>query len=61
MGTVVLDMSMSPDGYIRAASPMPEQPFGVDGERLHEGAFAADEINNKLLRGATELMGALII
>lgn len=60
MGKVVLDISMSVDGYIRAANPTPDQPLGVGGERLHEWAFCADEINNKLLRGATEVMGALI-
>ncbi len=53
-------MSMSLDGSIRAANPTPEQPLGVGGERLHEWAFGADEINNKLLRGATEVMGALV-
>ena len=43
MGTdpdkVVLDISMSLDGYIAGPSPSLEQPLGAGGEQLHEWIF----------------------
>jgi hypothetical protein len=35
MGNVVIDMSMSLDGYIAAPNDTPEQGLGEDGIRLH--------------------------
>jgi hypothetical protein len=35
MTKVTFDISMSLDGFIRAADPTPEQPLGVGGEQLH--------------------------
>ena len=35
MGNVVIDMSMSLDGYIAAPNDNPEQGLGEDGMRLH--------------------------
>jgi len=35
MGHVVIDMSMSLDGYIAAPNDNPEQGLGEDGMRLH--------------------------
>jgi hypothetical protein len=35
MGNVVIDMSMSLDGYIAAPNDDPEQGLGEDGMRLH--------------------------
>jgi hypothetical protein len=35
MGTEVIDMSMSLDGYIAAPNDNPEQGLGEDGMRLH--------------------------
>jgi dihydrofolate reductase len=39
MGQVVLDISISLDGFIAGPNPTLEQPLGVGGERLHEWAF----------------------
>jgi hypothetical protein len=38
MGSVVIDMSMSLDGYIAAPNDNPEQGLGEDGMRLHNWA-----------------------
>jgi dihydrofolate reductase len=60
MSKVTLDISISLDGYIRAANPTPEEPLGKGGERLHEWAFGADERNRELLEGAISALGATI-
>ena len=39
MSTVVFDMSMSLDGFVRAANPTPETPLGDGGEALHTWAI----------------------
>jgi hypothetical protein len=39
MGNVVIDMSMSLDGYIAAPKDHPEQGLGEDGMGLHSWAF----------------------
>jgi dihydrofolate reductase len=39
MGKVVMDMSMSLDGFIAATHDTPDQPLGEDGQRLHEWYF----------------------
>jgi dihydrofolate reductase len=36
MGKVVLDISMSLDGYVAGPRPTLEEPLGENGERLHE-------------------------
>jgi dihydrofolate reductase len=64
MGKVVLDISTSLDGYIRAPDPTPEEPLGKDGERLHEWAFAGfngeDERNGEYVKAAISGLGASI-
>jgi hypothetical protein len=39
MGSVVIDMSMSLDGYIAAPNDNPQQGLGEDGMRLYNWAF----------------------
>ncbi len=39
MTAVVLDLSMSLDGFIAGPEPGPEHPLGRGGERLHEWAY----------------------
>lgn len=60
MSKVVLDISMSLDGYIRVSNPSPEEPLGKAGERLHEWAFGEDDRNRELLKGAISGLGASI-
>jgi dihydrofolate reductase len=40
MGKLILDISMSLDGFIAGPRPTLEAPLGEGGERLHEWAFA---------------------
>lgn len=39
MGSVLYDISMSLDGYVRAANPTADQPLGEGGEALHDWAL----------------------
>ena len=39
MGKIVMDMSMSLDGFIAAKNDSPDQPLGEDGQRLHAWYF----------------------
>jgi dihydrofolate reductase len=41
MGRLILDMSMSLDGYVAGPEQTLEAPLGRGGEQLHEWAFAA--------------------
>jgi hypothetical protein len=41
--SVIYDISMSLDGYIRAANPRPDEPLGVGGEALHAWAMSDDD------------------
>ena len=43
MSSVIFDMSMSLDGYIRAANPRPDEPLGEGGEALHAWAMDDDD------------------
>jgi|HigsolmetaGSP12D_1036236.scaffolds.fasta_scaffold00446_20 dihydrofolate reductase len=61
MGRVVLDISMSLDGYIAGRDDGPDQALGKDGERLHDwifetGIFKKSDIQNKLF----ETTGAIV-
>ena len=40
MGKVVVDISMSLDGYVAGPNPTLEEPLGENGERLHEWVVA---------------------
>jgi dihydrofolate reductase len=53
------DISMSLDGYVRAANPTPDQPLGEGGEALHEWAMndaAARDVRERNVAG----IGAMI-
>ena len=41
MGNLILDISMSLDGFVAGPDPTLDDPLGKGGERLHEWAFAA--------------------
>jgi dihydrofolate reductase len=43
VSSVIFDMSMSLDGYVRAANPRPEEPLGEGGEALHVWAMSDDD------------------
>jgi len=60
MGKVILDTSMSLDGFMTASNRRPEEPMGDGGQRLHEWAFGEGERDRKLLEDAVEALGAVI-
>lgn len=60
MSKVIVDISMSLDGYIRASDPTPDEPLGKGGEQLHEWAFGKDERDAEAMREGAATLGALI-
>jgi dihydrofolate reductase len=61
MGNVVIDMSMSLDGYIAAPNDNPEQGLGEDGMRLHNWAFDDPSVFERLYGDLLEETGAVIM
>ncbi|HYU72795.1 MAG TPA: dihydrofolate reductase family protein [Ktedonobacteraceae bacterium] len=62
MGKIVMDMSMSLDGFIAAKNDNPNQPLGEDGQRLHEWYFKDNaEAYNKEIEEDLASLGAVII
>jgi hypothetical protein len=60
MGNVVIDMSMSLDGYIAAPNDSPEQGLGEDGMRLHNWAFEDPAVLEQVFGKVLEETGAVI-
>jgi dihydrofolate reductase len=61
MGNVVIDMSMSLDGYIAAPNDNPEQGLGEDGMRLHNWAFDDPSVFEQLYGDLIAETGAVIM
>ncbi|HEX6580682.1 MAG TPA: dihydrofolate reductase family protein [Actinomycetota bacterium] len=61
MGNVVIDMSMSLDGYIAAPNDTPEQGLGEDGMRLHNWMFDDPTVFQRVYGDLTESTGAVIM
>ena len=61
MGSVVIDMSMSLDGYIAAPNDNPEQGLGEDGMRLHQWAFDDPSAVQRVYGDMLEATGAVIM
>jgi hypothetical protein len=61
MGNLVIDMSMSLDGYIAAPNDNPQQGLGEDGMRLHNWAFDDPSIFERLYGKFIEETGAVIM
>ncbi len=59
--SVIIDISMSLDGYVTAPGVDQEHGLGVDGEVLHLWAFSDDEAEQELLSRATTRTGAVIM
>jgi dihydrofolate reductase len=60
VGAVIFDMSMSLDGYVRAANPRPEEPLGEGGEALHTWALGDDAAGRDVLERSVAGTGAVI-
>jgi dihydrofolate reductase len=61
VGNVVIDMSMSLDGYIAAPNDNPEQGLGEDGMRLHNWAFDDPSVFERIFGNLVEETGAVIM
>ena len=61
MGNVVIDMSMSLDGYIAAPNDNVDQGLGEDGMRLHNWMFDDPSIFEQIYGDMTQNTGAVII
>ena len=61
MGNVVIDMSMSLDGYIAAPNDNPQQGLGEDGMRLHNWAFDDPSVFERFYADLTTGTGAVIM
>ena len=61
MGNVVIDMSMSLDGYIAAPNDNPQQGLGEDGMRLHNWAFDDPSVFEQVFGNLIEETGAVIM
>jgi dihydrofolate reductase len=60
MTKLVLDISMSLDGYIAAPDQRPEEPLGAGGEKLHQWAFGTHAEDREVLASAGAATGAVI-
>jgi dihydrofolate reductase len=74
MGALIIDISMSLDGYVAGPDPSREDPLGKGGEQLHEWVFALESwrgphgleggetnADSKLLAERVERTGATIM
>jgi dihydrofolate reductase len=61
MGNVVIDMSMSLDGFIAAPNDNPDQGLGEDGMRLHNWAFDDPSVFERVYGNLLEETGAVIM
>ena len=61
MGSVVIDMSMSLDGYIAAPNDNARQGLGEDGMRLHNWMFDDPSVFEQIYGDLTKNTGAVII
>lgn len=60
MSKVIFNMSMSVDGYVRAANPTAAEPLGRGGERVHEWYFGTDPKNQDFASRMINSIGAVV-
>lgn len=63
MGKVVLDVSMSLDGFVAGPNVSVESPMGEAGERLHEWLFnsSPSDVDAEVEREMRETTGAVVL
>lgn len=61
MTEVIVDISMSLDGYVTAPGADAGHALGVDGEVLHHWAFSDDDEEQKLLEQGATRTGAVVM
>lgn len=59
--SVVVDITMSLDGYVTAPGADAEHGLGVGGEALHDWAFAEDGPDQEILAAGVERTGAVVM
>ena len=60
MGSVILVMSMSVDGYVNGANVRAEEPMGDGGLRLHDWLMSDDPRDREILSNGVSGLGAVI-
>jgi dihydrofolate reductase len=60
MSKIIYNMSMSLDGFVRAAGHSPAMPLGVGGEQLHEWFFKDDPVNQRFVERMINSIGAVV-
>jgi dihydrofolate reductase len=61
MSKVVVDISVSADGYVAAPNRSADEPMGEGGERLHEWVFASDDRQDRaVMEQGLRGLGAVI-
>src|SRR3954470_16159336 len=59
---VIADISMSLDGFVTGPDPSLTSGLGTGGEPLHTWAMSStDEVDAQILRGATDMSGAVVM
>ena len=61
MSKVLIDISMSLDGFVVAPGATPEEPLGIGGEQLHDWAFRGSDEEQGLLTQMIDQTGAIIM
>lgn len=63
MGTVMVDVSMSLDGYIAGPNVGQENPMGEGGMRLHKWLFSSSSnpVDSAVSKGITATIGAVVL
>ncbi len=60
MSKVIVDISVSVDGFAAAPRVSAEEPMGVGGHRLHSWYFGGDDRNQEALDNAVGGVGAIV-
>jgi len=62
MGTVLVDVTISLDGFMAGPRISPEHPMGEGGERLHEWLLnPTDELDAEVARAVAPEVGAVVL
>jgi dihydrofolate reductase len=60
--TVLLQISVSVDGYVAGADISEDEPMGRDGERLHDWMFRTDDdVHGEIQREVKATAGAVVV
>jgi hypothetical protein len=61
MGKIVLDITISLDGFVAGTNPNSEQPLGQGGERLHDWMFKVQTDGDTAVIDGCQNSGAVIV